>query len=136
MMISTKGRYALRILAELSSLSDGEYASVNDISSNQKISLKYLEAIMAILLKNKLVESRRGRVGGYRLAKAPEEYNLLTIFRLAEGTISPAECLDHDGVLCGRSEHCIGYPLWTKMNEVLENDLSGVTLLDVVNGNL
>ena len=136
MMISTKGRYALRILVELSSLEEGEYASVNDISTNQKISLKYLEAIMSILLKNQMVESRRGRVGGYRLAKSPSEYTLLTIFKLTEGTISPVECLDHEGVICGRSEHCIGYPLWNKMNEVLENYLSGVTLLDVLNGNL
>ena len=136
MMVSTKGRYALRILADLAQLPDGEFASIKDIADKQGISLKYLEAITSILLKAELVESKRGRSGGYRLLKTPENYSLLTIFKLTEGTISPVNCLDHDEVICGREEHCIAYPLWVKMNDVLEDYLSKVTLADLLSGNL
>ena len=136
MMISTKGRYALRILCELALLKDGEFASVKDISENQQISLKYLEAITSVLLKADFVESRRGRTGGYRLSRPAKDYTLLSIFKLTEGSMSPVNCLDHDEVICGRSEHCIGYPLWVKLNDVLESYLGSVTLADLASGNL
>ena len=136
MMISTKGRYALRILADLATLNDGEFASVKDIADAQGISLKYLEAITSVLLKAELVESRRGRSGGYRLSKPASEYTLLSIFKLTEGSISPVNCLDHDEVICGRSEHCLGYPLWTKLSEVLETYLKSVTLKDLLEGKI
>lgn len=136
MMISTKGRYALRILCELAQLKDDEFASVKDIADNQQISLKYLESITSLLLKADFVESRRGRAGGYKLSRPASEYTLLSIFKLTEGTMSPVNCLDHTEVICGRSEHCIGYPLWQKLSEVLENYLSSVTIADLVSGNI
>ncbi|MBR6807571.1 MAG: Rrf2 family transcriptional regulator [Clostridia bacterium] len=136
MMISTKGRYALRILADLALLSEGEFASVKDIADNQGISLKYLEAITSILLKAEFVESKRGRSGGYKLSKHPSEYSLLSIFKLTEGSISPVTCLDHDEVICGRESHCLAYPLWQKMNSVLEDYLKNVTLADLITDNL
>lgn len=136
MMISTKGRYALRILADLALLPEGEFASVKDIADNQGISLKYLEAITSILLKSEFVESKRGRSGGYRLTGRPENYSLLSILKLTEGSISPASCLDHDEIICGRDSHCLAYPLWKKMSEVMENYLSSVTLADLLNNNL
>lgn len=136
MMISTKGRYALRILADLAKLNDGEYASVKDIADAQGISLKYLEAITATLLKADFVESRRGRTGGYRLSKPAEEYSLLSVLKLTEGSISPASCLDHEEIICGRGEHCLAYPLWNKMSEIMENYLRSVSLADLLNGKL
>ncbi len=136
MMISTKGRYALRILSELSALHDGEYVSLKDISDSEGISMKYLEAITALLLKHNFVESRRGRSGGYRLSKLPSEYTLLEILKPIEGSISPVSCIDYDYVKCGRDEHCSAYPLWIKLNEVMENYLESVTLEDLTNGNL
>ncbi len=136
MMVSTKGRYALRILADLARIPEGEFASVKDIADNQGISLKYLEAITSILLKAEFVESRRGRNGGYKLSKRPADYSLFSIFELTEGSISPVACLDHDNVICGRDSHCLAYPLWVKMSEVLENYLKNVTLADLIDGNL
>ena len=135
MMISTKGRYALRILADLASLPEGEFASVKDIADAQGISLKYLEAITSILLKADMVESRRGRAGGYKLSRPANEYTLLEILKLTEGSLSPASCLDHEEVICGRSEHCLAYPLWVKMSDILSGYLEGVTLADLLNGN-
>ena len=136
MMISTKGRYALRILAELAALPNGEYASLKDISENQKISMKYLEAITSTLVKANFVKSRRGRTGGYQLSKSADEYSLLSVLKLTEGSISPVSCIDHDEIICGRDEHCIAYPLWVKLNCVLEDYLAKITLTDLLNGNL
>lgn len=136
MMISTKGRYALRILYDLAKMEPGEFASVKDISDNQQISLKYLESITASLYRAGFVESRRGRSGGYRLAKKPSEITLYAIFEAMEGTVSAVACLDHDDIICGRSEHCVGYPLWKKMQDVIDSYLLGVTLEDLVNGNI
>ena len=135
MMISTKGRYALRILSDLATLPEGEFTSVKDIADAQGISLKYLEAITAILLKAEVVESRRGRSGGYRLTKKPSEYSLLELLKLTEGSISPTSCLDHEEVICGREEHCLAYPLWQKISRIVEDYLESVTLEDLVKGN-
>ena len=136
MMISTRGRYALRILSELAVLPEGKYASIKDISDNQNISMKYLEAITSTLLKAGYVESRRGRSGGYALSRPASEYTLLSILKLTEGSISPVVCIDHEEIICGRNEHCIAYPLWIRLNEVLESYLGGVTLDDLVHGTL
>lgn len=136
MLISTRGRYALRILSELSPLGNGEYMSLKDISDKEGISMKYLEAITAVLLKEGFVKSRRGRDGGYRLAREPQDYTLLEILTLIEGGISPVSCLDHDRVKCGREEHCPSYPLWVKLDEVVKNYLGSVTLGDLVDGTL
>ncbi|MCI9448793.1 MAG: Rrf2 family transcriptional regulator [Clostridiales bacterium] len=136
MMISTKGRYALRILSDLAQLSPGEYASVKDISDSQQISQKYLESITSVLLKANFVESRRGRTGGYRLTRPASEYTLLSVLKLTEGSISPVSCIDHEEVLCGRDEHCIAYPLWLKLDSILENYLGSVSVEDLVNGTL
>ena len=136
MMISTKGRYALRILYDLAKMESGEFASVKDISDNQQISLKYLESITASLYRAGFVESRRGRSGGYRLAKKPSEITLYAIFEAMEGTVSAVASLDHDDIICGRSELWAGYPLWKKMQDVIDSYLLGVTLEDLVNGNI
>ena len=136
MMISTKGQYALRILSELFMLGDDEYISLKDISDREGISMKYLEAITAVLLKNDFVKSKRGRDGGYRLSRNPDEYSLLEILKLIEGGISPVNCLNYEHVKCGREVHCSSYPLWVKLNEVMENYLGSVTLADLVNGTL
>lgn len=136
MIISTKGRYALGILADLALLEDGKFASVKDISENQKISLKYLESITASLHKAGFLESRRGRSGGYRLAKKPTDITLYSIFDSLEDSVSVAACLDYEGVLCGREKHCAGYPLWEKLQKIVNDYLTGVTLDDLLKGNI
>lgn len=136
MMISTKGRYALRILSDLAGVPEGEFASLKDVSEDQNISRKYLETIIASLLSEGLVESRRGRAGGYRLTKKPEEYSIYSILIFAEGTIAPVSCLEHDEILCGRSEHCIAYPLWVKLDSLINGYLKKITLKDLIEQNL
>jgi len=136
MIISTKGRYALRILADLARMDHDKYASVKDISESQQISLKYLESITASLFHAGFVESRRGRSGGYKLAKHPSEITLHAIVASMEGSVSVVSCLDHEEVLCGRSEHCAGYPLWQKLQNIIDSYLMSVTLEDLINGTI
>ncbi len=134
MMISTKGRYALRVLCELATVYADGYASLKDIADSQHISVKYLESITAELYRAGLVESRRGRCGGYRLASSPSEISIYSVFKAVEGTVSAVACLDHDNILCGREEHCVGYPLWLSLQKVIDDYLSTVTLDDVIRG--
>lgn len=136
MMISTKGRYALRVLCELADVSVDGYASLKDIADSQHISIKYLEAITAELFRAGIVESRRGRCGGYRLALSPSEISVYSVFKAVEGTVSAVACLDHDDVLCGREEHCAGYPLWRSLQRIIDDYLRTVTLDDVINGRI
>ena len=99
MMVSTKGRYALRVMLDLAMQKQEEYVSLNDIAQRQKISMKYLESIVGMLNKAGLLQSRRGKDGGYRMARRPEEYPVSEILKLTEGTLAPVSCMDGEG--CG-----------------------------------
>ncbi len=134
MMISTKGRYALRVLCELSTAYGDGYASLRDIAHSQSISVKYLESIMSGLFRAGIVDSRRGRLGGYRLARRARDISVFSVFDAVEDSVSAVACLDHDGILCGREEHCAGYPLWVSLQEVIDTYLKSVTLEDIING--
>lgn len=96
MMISTKGRYALQVMLDLAQQSPDAYISLHDISQRQAVSMKYLEAIVAMLNKAGMVESRRGKSGGYRLTRAPEDYTVGAVLKLTEGTLAPVACMDCD----------------------------------------
>lgn len=132
MMISTKGRYALRILLDIAQMSGDEYISLADVALRQDISMKYLEAIVASLAKAGLVESKRGKMGGYRLAKAPADCTVAEVVRAAEGSISPVACPECDGSTCQRSANCLTVDLWKNLDRLIEDYLSSVTLDDLL----
>ena len=135
MMISTKGRYALRILLDIAeSAQEKEYVSLGDVAMRQEISMKYLEAIVASLSRAELVESKRGKAGGYRLARPAEEITVADVVRAAEGSISPVACPECDGVSCSRAGKCLTVDLWKHLDGMIERYLSAVTLGDLLTG--
>lgn len=131
MKISTKGRYALRLMLDLALHNTGEYITIKSISARQEISDKYLEQIITQLSKAGYVKSTRGAQGGYRLAKAPEEYTVGSILRLIEGSLSPVACLDDDS-LCSRNTQCATLDVWIQLNEAINNVVDNITLADLV----
>lgn len=134
-MISTKGRYALRIMVDLSEQKQYIYTPLKDIAKRQEISIKYLESITKILTQANLLEGVRGKGGGYRLTRKPSEYNVGEILELAEGTLAPVACLTGEKNKCNRSDHCKTLPVWTKFYSILRNYFYNMTLEDVLTGN-
>lgn len=133
MLISTKGRYALRVMLELTQYPQGEYVPLMTVAEHQEISEKYLESIFAALSKAGLVDGLRGKGGGYRLNRVPEEYSLGEILRIVEGSIAPVSCLvDGNSGKCGRSVCCPTLPVWEKLGELIDNYLDSVTLADML----
>ena len=102
MMISTRGRYALRVLIDLAEHNDGKYIPMKDVAERQELSLKYLERILPVLTKNKLIIGVHGKGGGYRLGRNPDEYTVGEILRLTEGNLAPVSCLECDAEPCRR----------------------------------
>ena len=132
MKISTKGRYALRMMIDLAE-HDGEgYTSLKDIAERQGISKKYLEQIVATLNKTDFLRVSRGFQGGYKLAYPPERYTVGDILRLTEGSLAPVACLDSDAAECPRSEGCKTLPLWRGLEKVINEYLDSVTLRDIL----
>lgn len=131
MIVSTKGRYALRVMIDLAEQNNQERVPLKEIAERQEISQKYIEAIMTILSKNGFVDAVHGKGGGYRLNKAPEEYKVGDILRLTEGSLSPVACLEKGAEECPRKNACRTLPLWTKLDELVENYLDSVTLADL-----
>lgn len=132
MMISTKGRYALRVMLDLAEHRQEGYTPLAAIAQRQQISEKYLESILAVLSKAGLLDALRGKGGGYRLAKAPEDYSVYEILCLTEGTLAPVACLE-TGHGCENASACRTFPLWQGLDETVRNYLSGFTLCDVLN---
>ena len=112
MMISTRGRYALRVLLELAESQKEGYIAMKQVAMRQELSLKYIEQIMPVLSKNHYVEGVQGKGGGYRLVKAPEEYRVGDILRLTEGNLAPVACLECDAKMCRRANTCKTLPMW------------------------
>jgi len=151
MMVSTKGRYALRVMLDLAehqgmcaceidnSCDDSKekagYVSLADIAERQGLSMKYLEAVVGVLNKGGLVKSLRGKNGGYILAKKPEEYSISEILNLTEGSLAPVECVKDRGDCCDMSRHCATLPLWVGLDNVIENYLGNITLKDLAECN-
>ena len=136
MRVSTRGRYALRLMLDLAMNNTGEPVRLKDVAKRQEISEKYLEQIISILNKAGFVKSVRGPAGGYSLKRKPEEYTVGMILRITEGSLAPVACLDHDPILCDRSADCITLPVWQGLSRVINEYLDGVSLRDVIDGNI
>jgi Rrf2 family protein len=132
MMISTKGRYALRVMADMAEHNTGEFIPLKEITDRQGISLKYLESIMSILSKGHLVESASGKGGGYRLIKSPEQYRVGDILRLTEGSLAPVACLCTDTKKCDVTQDCYTLPFWQGLGDTINQYLDSHTLADLI----
>ena len=132
MRISTKGRYALRLMLDLALHDTGENIALKTIAERQNISGKYLEQIIGMLTKAGFVKSVRGSSGGYRLAKAPEEYTVGDILRLTEGSLAPVACVEEGVETCPKAENCVTLTLWKQLNDAINGVVDHVTLADLV----
>ena len=132
MKISTKGRYALRMLLDLAEHSNDGFIALKDIAERQVISKKYLEQIVPILNKSDILQTNRGFQGGYKLAQAPSKYTIGAILRLTEGSLAPVSCLDQNPIQCERSNQCVTLPIWQGLNKVINDYLDNITLQDVL----
>lgn len=131
-MISTKGRYALRVMIDLAEHYSEDYIPMKDVALRQGISLKYLEKIMPPLSKGKLVKCLHGKGGGYKLNAKPENYKVGDILRLTEGDLAPVACLECGADLCSRREDCRTFPMWSEFNNIINNYFDGITLADLM----
>lgn len=132
MIASTKGRYALRVMADMAEFAkDGEFIALKDIAAREEISEKYLEAIMKLLVEKKLVLGHRGKGGGYRLVRSPEEYSVGEILRAAEGDIAPVACLAPGADKCDRVDTCKTIAVWRKLDTIISDYLDGIKLTDL-----
>ncbi|MBR6329717.1 MAG: Rrf2 family transcriptional regulator [Lachnospiraceae bacterium] len=133
MKISTKGRYAVRVMLDLAANNSGEYIKVRTISERQDISEKYLEQIISMLSKAGYVKSVRGAQGGYKLAEDPSHYTVGMILRLTEGSLAPAPCLENgEEPDCERSNECDVLWVWKKLNDAINEVVDGVTIADLL----
>lgn len=133
-MISTRARYALRVMTDLAGHRENGYIPLKDIAARQDISEKYLEIIIKLLVKGKLVKGLRGKGGGYMLIRPPREYLLGEIIELTEGTLAPVACLMPDAEPCSKKENCITLPLWKKYDTLIHDFFYSITLEDLING--
>ncbi|KIR02904.1 Iron-sulfur cluster regulator IscR [Lachnospiraceae bacterium TWA4] len=131
MKISTRGRYALRLMLDLALHNTENPVRIKDIAKRQEVSSKYLEQIVSTLNKAGYVRSMRGPQGGYFLAKRPEEYTVGMILRLTEGSFSPADCVENEEA-CDRYEKCTTVYVWQKIQEAVDNVVDNITLQDLV----
>ena len=133
MKISTKGRYALRMMLDLAEHQNDGYVALKDIAQRQNVSKKYLEQIVPILNKSDILRTNRGFQGGYRLATSPDKYTVGEILRVTEGSLSPVACLDREPIECERSAECPTLPVWQGIYKVINEYLDSVTLQDILN---
>lgn len=133
MMFSTKGRYALRVMIDLAEHGkDGQYLPMKEVAQRQNISLKYLEKILPVLVKNQLIVGVHGKGGGYKLTKDPSEYKIGDILRLIEGDLVPVTCLECDGGDCGMTDQCRTRPMWDHLQKLINGYLDSVTIADLM----
>ena len=132
MVISTKGRYALRVMIDLAEHQSEKYVPLKEVATRQEISEKYLENILKVLVQNGFLEGLRGKGGGYRLTRRPEEYPLGEILRLTEGSLAPVACLEEGAHPCDRAARCRTLPVWNRLGQLIGDYLDSVTLRDLL----
>ena len=131
-MISTRGRYALRVMIDLAEHQDEGYIPMKDVAKRQGVSLGYMEKILPVLVKNGIVEGLQGKTGGYRLIRKPEGYTLGEILRLTEGSLAPVACLECGASPCEKAADCRTLPVWTELDRRINEYLDGVTIADLL----
>lgn len=136
MMISTRGRYALRVMIDLAEHAKDGYIPMKEVADRQGISLKYLERIVPALSKNNLVEGVQGKGGGYRLCRSPENYTVGEILRLTDGELAPVACLGCGAKPCSRKEDCKTIAMWSKFYDMTNAYFDSITIADLVNGSV
>lgn len=132
MMVSTRGRYALRVMIDLAEHSNGNYIAMKSVAERQEISLKYMEKILRLLVSAHLIEGVHGRGGGYRLTRAPQDYPVSEILQLTEGSLAPVACLECGADACKRAAECRTLPMWTELDHLINDYLEKVTLADLM----
>ena len=132
MMISTRGRYALRVMIDLAEQQTSRFIPLKEVAERQEISEKYLESIVKNLVQTGYLEGLRGKGGGYRLVKPPEEYTVGAILRLMEGSLAPVSCLEQRAYPCTREQHCRTLPMWKQLYELVNNFFDGITIADLI----
>lgn len=132
MMISTRGRYALRVLIDLAEHRDDGYIPMKEIAQRQELSLKYLERILPVLTKAGIITGLQGKTGGYRLTVAPEDCTIGNVLRLTEGDLAPVACLECGAKPCPRQGQCRTYPMWAEFQQVISEFFDRKTLADIM----
>ncbi len=135
MMISTRGRYALRLMIDLAEYRTDRFIPLKEIALRQEISEKYLEGIVKALVRGGLLSGLRGKSGGYRLTKSPEEYTVYEILRLTEEELAPVACLTEAAVSCPRYEECRTIAMWKRLDHMIYEFFNGITLADLMKEN-
>jgi Rrf2 family protein len=135
MIVSTKGRYALRVMVGLALRESDEYVPLKEIAEEEGISQKYLEAIMATLSKAGMVDAIHGKGGGYRLNRPAEEYTVGSILKLTEGSLNAVSCTTQGAAACSRTECCETKPMWDKLDKMIDEFFEGITLDDLLKEN-
>lgn len=133
MLVSTKGRYALRVMIELAEHERDEYVPLKTIAERQKISVKYLESIISALSKEGIIDGLKGKGGGYRLNRRPEDYSIGEILRFTEGTLAPVACLDCKPNKCEKAATCRTLPMWEGLEAVICNYLDNYSIANLIN---
>ena len=132
MFISTKGRDALRVMVDLAEHQDEGFVPLKEIAQRQEISEKYLEAVLKVLVRERILVGLRGKGGGYKLGKPPEQYKVGTILRLTEGELAPVACLESHALPCSRAAQCRTLPMWEKFDQVVTEFFDGYTIADLM----
>lgn len=132
MRISTKGRYAIRLMLDLATNSGEGPISIKDIAKRQEVSEKYLEQIISVLNKSGYVQSIRGAQGGYILRKSPAEYTVGMILRTTEGSLDPVECVNSEGAECERMDKCVTVEIWKRISDAVSGVVDSITLQDLM----
>ena len=132
MIVSTKGRYALRVMVYLALRGTGTHTPLKEIAEEEGISQKYLESIMTILSKADLVDAVHGKGGGYRLNRTPDEYTVGSILKLTEGGLSAVSCTSQGAAACSRTECCQAKPMWDKLDKMIDDFFEGITIGDLL----
>ena len=131
-MISTRGRYALRVMIDIAEHSGGDFVPMKEVAARQEISLKYIERIMPLLTKENLVEGQHGKGGGYRLCRPPEDYPVGEILRATEGGLAPVACLECGAKPCSRAAECRTLPMWQKYYAMTNEFFDGISVADLM----
>ncbi len=132
MIISTRGRYILRVMIDLAEHCEEGYVPMKDVAERQAISLKYLEKLLPVLTKHHMIEGVHGKGGGYRLTRTPDRYSVGEILRLTEGDLAPVACLEGDPKPCVRTAECRTLPMWQKFTGMMNEYFDSITIADLM----